>query len=87
MWDSRISSMNIKLLPKILKKNGFIYEQIERRNPYAIYAQKYTLDAEPIAYEVFQIQVRGSKEFRGKIIPPYESIASKFGLGTKRMDL
>ena len=63
----------MKTLPKTLKKNSFVYTQIERTESKAIYSQ-YCPDAERIvAYEVFIIRKHKGYEIAGKHIEPAET--------------
>lgn len=54
----------MKILEKIIGKNGFKYEQVKRDENRAIYAQ-YTKDGlRLVGYEVFRITVNPSDKFR-----------------------
>jgi hypothetical protein len=46
----------MELLPFEIKKNGFIYKQINRTENAAMYSQNIENDEIPVAYEVFQIR-------------------------------
>lgn len=65
-----------RLSEKYTANGGFHYELIKRKGMVAVYAQKYTEDSEPIAYEVIKIRVAGNRLFKGKITPPYEKAPS-----------
>ena len=57
----------MKILEKTIKKNGFLYKQVERTDKAAIYAQ-HDGGGPPVAFEVFKIRKYPTRviEFKGR---------------------
>jgi len=70
----------MKPLEKTIKKNVFIYEQLNRNDVYAIYAQFYNGDL--IGHEVFKINKYQEREISGVKIEAHEAMAgdNQFGI-------
>lgn len=70
----------MKQLEKTIKKNGFRYEQLNRNDVYAIYAQFW--NNELIGHEVFKINKYAEREIAGVKIEAHEALAgdNQFGV-------
>ncbi|WP_235299531.1 hypothetical protein [Portibacter marinus] len=68
-------------LNNIIKKNGFIYQQIRRSAKAAIYKQVDPKTEDVIAFEVFKISIQRSRTFEGRFFPKKEKFPSNEDFG------
>lgn len=72
---------DIRILPEVIKKNGFRYFLVQRTPKKAIYRQ--THDNVQIGFEVFLIRIRGTQfsHYLNKSLPPSERFPSNEDFG------
>ncbi len=70
----------MKQLDQTIRKGIFTYQQVNRNDVYAIYAQFYENNL--IGHEVFKINKYAEREINGVIIPPHEAMSgdNQFGV-------
>ena len=69
----------MKILPKELRKNGFLYTLVLREGNKAIYEQTVTTKIK--YFEVFKIRTRPERYFKGKLFPAGEVFPSNEDFG------
>ena len=80
---NKFDEQKMKYLPLYLEQKGFILEQIERIEKYAIYSKyRKGFKKETFHYEVIMIQSHNGREINGRSIDPTEYYPSATKWGT-----